>query len=66
MRRCAITIAGLWCRLDESWGSRQKHYRVSEEELDWLSARVEELGAVVQLICSERIAQLEARAQAAE
>lgn len=42
-----------------------KHYRVSEEELTWLVAQVEELGRVVQAICSERIAQLEATAKEA-
>jgi predicted nucleotidyltransferase/HEPN domain-containing protein len=38
-----------------------KHYRISEEELVWLSACVEELGRAVHAICSERIAELEAR-----
>jgi len=41
-----------------------KHYRVSEEELTWLSAHVEELGRVVHAVCSERIAGLEASAAA--
>ena len=36
-----------------------KHYRISEEELAWLGSCVEELGRVVQEICSERIAMLE-------
>ena len=36
-----------------------KHYRISEEELAWLSGRVEELGRAVHTICSERIGQLE-------
>ncbi|MGS1015503.1 HEPN domain-containing protein [Allosphingosinicella humi] len=36
-----------------------RHYRISEEELTWLGARVEELGQVVHQICSERIAELE-------
>ena len=36
-----------------------KHYRISEEELTWLSTRVEELGRVVHQVCSERIAELE-------
>lgn len=36
-----------------------KHYRISEEELSWLSTQVEELGRVVHAICSERIAELE-------
>ena len=42
-----------------------KHYRISEEELAWLGGQVEELGRVVQVICSERIADLELRARAA-
>ena len=36
-----------------------KHYRISEEELTWLGERVEELGRVVETICTERIAQLQ-------
>lgn len=43
-----------------------KHYRISEDELTWLGARVEELGQVVHTICSERIAQLEAQASSTE
>jgi uncharacterized protein len=39
-----------------------KHYRISEEELKWLGARVEELGRVVQTICTEHIEQLEREA----
>jgi len=39
-----------------------KHYRISEEELNWLGARVEELGQVVHVICQETIASLETRA----
>lgn len=35
-----------------------KHYRVSAEELTWLSERVKELGAVVFEVCSERLNQL--------
>ncbi|NYF30659.1 nucleotidyltransferase and HEPN domain-containing protein [Sphingopyxis sp. JAI108] len=41
-----------------------KHYRISEEDLIWLAGRVEELGRAVHAICSERIAELEARAGA--
>jgi predicted nucleotidyltransferase/HEPN domain-containing protein len=36
-----------------------KHYRISEDELAWLGERVEELGRVVEVICSERIEALE-------
>jgi predicted nucleotidyltransferase/HEPN domain-containing protein len=43
-----------------------KHYRISEDELTWLGERVEELGQVVHLVCSERIAMLEGQARAAE
>jgi len=39
-----------------------KHYRISEEELAWLGARIEELGQVVHVICQETIASLETRA----
>ncbi|MDO7837447.1 nucleotidyltransferase [Sphingobium sp. HBC34] len=37
-----------------------KHYTISEEELAWLGAQVEELGRVVHIVCSEKIAALEA------
>ncbi len=36
-----------------------KHYKISEEELTWLAARVEELGRVVHQVCSEKITELE-------
>ncbi|HEX4738823.1 MAG TPA: nucleotidyltransferase and HEPN domain-containing protein, partial [Allosphingosinicella sp.] len=36
-----------------------KHYRISEEELGWLGLQVEELGRVVQAICTDRIRALE-------
>jgi predicted nucleotidyltransferase/HEPN domain-containing protein len=36
-----------------------KHYRITEDELAWLGERVEELGRVVEVICSERIKTLE-------
>lgn len=35
-----------------------KHYRISADELAWLSARVEELGQAVHEVCTDRIAQL--------
>ncbi|MGV1681683.1 nucleotidyltransferase and HEPN domain-containing protein [Sphingopyxis sp. NJF-3] len=38
-----------------------KHFRATEEEVRWLAERVEELGRAVHAICSERIAELEAR-----
>jgi predicted nucleotidyltransferase/HEPN domain-containing protein len=42
-----------------------KHYRITEEELSWLAERVEALGQTVEVICAERIAELE-RTLAAE
>lgn len=36
-----------------------KHYRISAEELSWLGERVEELGRIVYILCSERIAELD-------
>ena len=36
-----------------------KHYRISAEELAWLGVQIEELGRVVHIICTERIAALE-------
>jgi hypothetical protein len=41
-----------------------KHYRVTKEELEWLGAKVEELGRVVHEVCSERIEKLKAGAKA--
>ncbi len=38
-----------------------KHYRITEEELLWLGGCVENLGRAVHAICSERIAELEAK-----
>ncbi|WP_332819060.1 HEPN domain-containing protein [Sphingopyxis sp.] len=36
-----------------------KHYKITEEELAWLGDRVEQLAAIVETICNERIAELE-------
>jgi predicted nucleotidyltransferase/HEPN domain-containing protein len=41
-----------------------KHYRISADELAWLSSCVEELGRVVETVCRERIAMLERNAAA--
>lgn len=41
-----------------------KHFRISEEELAWLGERVDILGQAVQVICQERIAELERSAAA--
>jgi len=37
-----------------------KHYKISEDELSWLGAQVEELGRIVNVVCSEKIAALAA------
>jgi HEPN domain-containing protein len=42
-----------------------KHYHISEEELTWLGARVEELCRIVHLVCSEKIAEFETVARLA-
>lgn len=39
-----------------------KHYRISDDELAWLSSRIKELGRVVHTICSERISELTEKA----
>ena len=39
-----------------------KHYKISATELEWLGARVEALGRAVHAVCSDRIAELEAKA----
>jgi len=36
-----------------------KHYRITEEELLWLSSHIEELGRAVQAVCADRIVELE-------
>ena len=35
-----------------------KHYRITKDELEWLSEQVEELGRVVHVVCSERLEKL--------
>ena len=40
-----------------------KHYSITEEELTWLGERVADLAGVVELVCRERIALLEATAR---
>ncbi len=42
-----------------------RHYRITEDELAWLGANVEALGNVVEVICGERIQELERSARAA-
>lgn len=36
-----------------------KHYKITDDELAWLGERVEQLAAIVETICNERIAELE-------
>ncbi|GGN59287.1 nucleotidyltransferase [Novosphingobium indicum] len=36
-----------------------KHYRISIEEIEWLSERIEALGQVANAVCAERLAALE-------
>jgi uncharacterized protein len=42
-----------------------KHYRISAEELSWLSERVSDLGTLVHIVCTDRIAALSASVKAA-
>jgi len=42
-----------------------RHYRINDDELTWLSARVTRLSEVVEVICAERIEALERAARAA-
>lgn len=52
---------GMFQKLKEAYTKARysRHYRISEEELNWLGARVEELGQGVHQVCSEKIAELE-------
>lgn len=43
-----------------------KHYRISEEELNWLGAHIEELGGLVHAICLQRLAELRERAETSD
>jgi predicted nucleotidyltransferase/HEPN domain-containing protein len=38
-----------------------KHYRISADELEWLGARVEDLGKAVHDLCSARLAELQSQ-----
>ena len=42
-----------------------KHYRITADELAWLGEHVGALGKVVEVICAERIDELERSARAA-
>jgi predicted nucleotidyltransferase/HEPN domain-containing protein len=50
-----------WQKLKEAYVKSRysKHYKISDEQLNWLAARVEALGAAVHMICTERLAALE-------
>src|SRR3546814_2224880 len=37
-----------------------KHYAITADELEWLGARVQHLADIVEIICRDRIAELEA------
>jgi hypothetical protein len=41
-----------------------KHFRITADELLWLTERIDELGRVVHALCLERISKLENEAQA--
>lgn len=53
-----------WEKLKEAYVKARysKHYKISPEQLSWLAGRIEELGAVVHAVCTERLIQLEAQA----
>jgi len=38
------------------------HYQISADELAWLVEQIQELGSVVHTICTERLAELKAKA----
>jgi len=52
-----------WERLKEAYVKARysKYYEISAEQLEWLAKHVEELGAVVHTICTERLSALEAK-----
>jgi hypothetical protein len=54
-----LSIVPPSCQEDYTKLRCSKHYKVSEEELDWLGERVEELGCTVYTMCSVRIERLE-------
>lgn len=49
---------------DHTLRAISKHYRITAEELAWLSERIEELGQVVLQICTERLTLLEENVKA--
>jgi predicted nucleotidyltransferase/HEPN domain-containing protein len=56
-----------WERLKEAYVKARysKHYQISAEQLEWLAKHVEELGAAVHIICTERLSALEAKVSGA-
>lgn len=56
----------LFTKLKEAYVKARysSHYKITAKELEWLGTQVEELGRVVQDVCMERIAALEASAPA--
>ena len=42
-----------------------KHYSITADELEWLGERVQHLADIVEIICRDRIAELEATARQA-
>lgn len=52
---------GAFAKLKEAYVKARysRHYRIDEGELAWLGDRVQELGRVMELVCRERIAELE-------
>lgn len=40
-----------------------KHYKITEEELAWLAARVEELSRAFHQVCNDKIVELENAAE---
>ena len=42
-----------------------KHYEITKEELEWLADRVRHLQALVETVCTEHLAELEAQADKA-
>ena len=59
-RRCFELLRAAYVKARYS-----KHYKISEEELEWLTARVEVLKDRVQLVCGDRIAALRIQSEAA-
>lgn len=59
-RRCFELLRAAYVKARYS-----KHYKITDEELAWLTGRIEVLSGQVKIICEERIAALRASADAA-